>query len=159
MKPTRSTRKPARIRIREARAEEFERLREIAIAAKGHWGYEPALVQEWALGGDFEPKSLSKRLVYVAVDEAEGEPIGWASLIPRGEVGWLEDLWIEPDWIGRGLGACSSSTSARARVNSEQSDSNGRPSQTRAVFMSGWAPLTSAIAMRPNGAECSRCLA
>ena len=104
MDPMSSDRKPARIRIREARAEEFERLREIAIAAKGHWGYEPALVQEWAAGGDFEPESLSKRLVYVAVDEAEGEPVGWASLIPRGEVGWLEDLWIEPEWIGRGLG-------------------------------------------------------
>ena len=95
---------PARIRIREARPDEFARLREIAIAAKSHWGYEPALVQEWATGGDFEPESLSERLVYVAIDEVEGEPVGWASLIPRGKVGWLEDLWIEPGWIGRGLG-------------------------------------------------------
>src|SRR5919197_5808610 len=138
MKPTRSTRKPARIRIREARAEEFERLREIAIAAKGHWGYEPALVQEWALGGDFEPKSLSKRLVYVAVDEAEGEPIGWASLIPRGEVGWLEDLWIEPGWIGRGLGACSSSTSAPPREAPEQKDWHMGARQNHAGFFRGW---------------------
>jgi hypothetical protein len=59
----RSDRKPARIRIRNARADEFERLREIAIAAKGHWGYEPALVREWAARGDFEPESLSERLV------------------------------------------------------------------------------------------------
>ena len=36
--------------------------------------------------------------------EAEGRPVGWAALIPRGEVGWLEDLWVEPAWIGRGLG-------------------------------------------------------
>jgi GNAT superfamily N-acetyltransferase len=34
----------------------------------------------------------------------EGQPVGWAALIPRGEVGWLEDLWVEPAWIGRGLG-------------------------------------------------------
>ena len=30
--------------------------------------------------------------------------MGWAALIPRREVGWLEDLWVDPDWIGRGLG-------------------------------------------------------
>ncbi|HKG42773.1 MAG TPA: GNAT family N-acetyltransferase [Gaiellaceae bacterium] len=22
----------------------------------------------------------------------------------RGEIGWLEDLWVEPAWIGRGVG-------------------------------------------------------
>jgi len=59
-------------------------------------------VQDWATAGDFEPESLGRRLVYVA--ESQGEPIGWAALVPRGEVGWLEDLWIEPDWIGRGIG-------------------------------------------------------
>jgi len=30
--------------------------------------------------------------------------VGWAALIPRGDVGWLEDLWVDPVWIGRGLG-------------------------------------------------------
>jgi GNAT superfamily N-acetyltransferase len=90
------------IGIRNGRGEEFERLREIAVAAKAHWGYELERVREWAQAGDFEPESLSRRLVYVA--EAQEEPIGWASLVPRGEVGWLEDLWIEPQWIGRGVG-------------------------------------------------------
>jgi GNAT superfamily N-acetyltransferase len=90
------------IRVREGRAEEFERLREIAIAAKAHWGCELARIQEWAETGDLEPESLGKRLVYVA--ESRGEQIGWAALIPGGAVGWLEDLWIEPQWIGRGVG-------------------------------------------------------
>jgi GNAT superfamily N-acetyltransferase len=90
------------IHIREGRSEEFERLREIAIAAKAHWGYELAWVQEWAAAGDLEPESLSRRLVYVA--DRQGAPIGWAALTPRGEVGWLEDLWVEPRWIGHGVG-------------------------------------------------------
>ena len=90
------------IRIREGRAGEFERLREIAVAAKAHWGYELAQVREWAATGAFDPDSLSARLVYVA--ERESEPIGWAALVPRGTVGWLEDLWVEPAWIGRGVG-------------------------------------------------------
>ena len=77
-------------------------MREIAVEAKAHWGYDRALVEEWALGGDFDPESLRKRLLYVA--ESDGRPVGWAALIPRGEVGWLEDLWVDPPWIGRGVG-------------------------------------------------------
>ena len=77
-------------------------MREIAVEAKAHWGYDRALVEEWALGGDFDPESLRKRLLYVA--ESDGQAVGWAALIPRGEVGWLEDLWVEPAWIGRGVG-------------------------------------------------------
>ena len=90
------------IRIREGSETDYERLRAIAVEAKAHWGYDRALVEEWARGGDFEPESLRARLVYVA--EVEGAPVGWAALIPRGEVGWLEDLWVEPAWIGQGLG-------------------------------------------------------
>ena len=88
--------------IRDGRDADFGRLREIAVDAKAHWGYDRGRVEQWAEGGDFEPESLGKRLVYVA--EVDGEPVGWASLIPRGEVAWLEDLWVEPAWIGRGVG-------------------------------------------------------
>ena len=103
------------IRIREGTEADFERLRAIAIEAKAHWGYDRALVEEWAQGGDFEPASLRARLVYVA--EVEGDPVGWAALIPRGEVGWLEDLWIEPAWIGQGLGrALFEHVAAEARL-------------------------------------------
>jgi GNAT superfamily N-acetyltransferase len=90
------------IHIREGRESDFERLRAIAVEAKAHWGYDRVLVEEWAQGGDFEPESLRRRLVYVA--EEDGRPVGWAALIPRGEVGWLEDLWVDPAWIGRGIG-------------------------------------------------------
>lgn len=89
--------------IRAATERDAPRLREIAVEAKAHWGYDRGQVEEWALGGDFDADSLRKREVYVAA-EADGAPVGWASLIPRGEVGWLEDLWIDPPWIGRGVG-------------------------------------------------------
>src|ERR1700751_966327 len=45
-----------------------------------------------------------RRSVSGVVAGAGGEPVGWASLVPRGETGWLEDLWVEPAWIGRGVG-------------------------------------------------------
>ena len=41
-------------------------MREIAVDAKAHWGYDRALVEDWALHRDFEPASLRARLVYVA---------------------------------------------------------------------------------------------
>jgi GNAT superfamily N-acetyltransferase len=90
------------IHIRDGRESDFERLRAIAVEAKAHWGYDRGLVEKWARGGDFEPESLRRRLLYVA--EEDGRPVGWAALIPRGEVGWLEDLWVDPAYIGRGLG-------------------------------------------------------
>jgi GNAT superfamily N-acetyltransferase len=89
--------------IRSGRPDEGSRLREIAIGAKGFWGYEPEKIREWANQGDFTPERLGELIVFVA--ESDGHAIGWASLIPKGEVGWLEDLWIDPTWIGKGVGS------------------------------------------------------
>jgi GNAT superfamily N-acetyltransferase len=90
------------VEIRAARVDDGARLKQIAIAAKGHWGYDPAKVRDWANQGDFTPERLGELIVFVA--DADGAAIGWASLIPKGEVGWLEDLWIDPAWIGNGVG-------------------------------------------------------
>jgi GNAT superfamily N-acetyltransferase len=91
-----------RVEIRAVHVGEGARLKEIAIAAKGHWGYDPAKVHDWANQGDFTAERLRELIVFVA--DSDGGAIGWASLIPNGEVGWLEDLWIDPAWIGKGVG-------------------------------------------------------
>jgi GNAT superfamily N-acetyltransferase len=78
------------------------RLKEIAISSKAFWGYDRDKVREWADRGDFSSAQLGKLTVFVA--QAGERTIGWASLEPRGEVWWLADLWVEPDWIGRGVG-------------------------------------------------------
>jgi GNAT superfamily N-acetyltransferase len=90
-------------RIRPARPEDGERLREIAIAAKGHWGYDPEAVMRWAADGDFSASGLRAKDFFVA--EAEGRAVGWAALIPRGDVVWLDDMWVMPEWIGKGVGS------------------------------------------------------
>ena len=89
--------------IRRGRAEEGVRLKEIAIASKSHWGYEPERVRAWAEQGDFSPHALRKLVLFVA--EAHGRAVAWASVELRGETAWLADLWVEPDWIGKGIGA------------------------------------------------------
>ncbi|MGH3084134.1 MAG: GNAT family N-acetyltransferase [Gaiellaceae bacterium] len=91
------------VHIREARPDEGELLREIAIASKGHWGYDPEVVRGWAAGGDFTAEGLARKAVHVA--EVNGRVVGWAGLIPRGDVCWLDDLWIEPSAIGTGIGS------------------------------------------------------
>jgi GNAT superfamily N-acetyltransferase len=92
----------ASVLIRDGDVHEGARLKEIAIAAKSYWGYEADRVREWADQGDFSPERLRELIVFVA--ESDGRAIGWSSLIPKGKIGWLEDLWVEPDWIGKGVG-------------------------------------------------------
>jgi GNAT superfamily N-acetyltransferase len=91
------------VRIRPARHDEGERLREIAIAAKSHWGYEPEQVRKWAADGDFSPEGLREKEVFVA--EADGRTVAWAALIASGASMWLDDLWVEPEWIGQRVGS------------------------------------------------------
>ena len=69
------------------------RLRAIAAAAKGHWGYDRALVAEWAASIEFPPE----KVVFA-------EDHGWASVLLHDDVCRLEDLWVEPAAMGRGLG-------------------------------------------------------
>jgi GNAT superfamily N-acetyltransferase len=90
------------VAIRPARPDEGERLREIAEAAKAYWGYEKDWVRGWAAQGDFSAQALTGKPVLVA--ELGGRALGFAALLPEGETCVLDDLWVEPDWIGCGLG-------------------------------------------------------
>jgi GNAT superfamily N-acetyltransferase len=91
------------IEIRRARPDEGPRLKEIAVAAKSHWGYERQAVQRWADRGDFSPRGLAKLAAFVA--EADGRAVGWSSLVRKGDGWWLEDLWVDPAFMGKGVGS------------------------------------------------------
>ena len=91
------------MRVRPAGGHEGERLREIAIAAKSHWGYDRERVESWAADGDFSAGGL--RAKHAVVAEVDGRVVAWAGLIPNGETCWLDDLWVEPAWMGRGVGS------------------------------------------------------
>lgn len=89
--------------IRAATAADGERLREIAAAAKGHWGYPAALVLPWAAAYDFSAATLASRELFVAV--LERRPVAWAGLLPPvDDVALLDDLWVEPASMGGGIG-------------------------------------------------------
>ena len=85
--------------IRAAGPTDRDRLRELTFESKAHWGYEPDLVRRWADGLTFEAGDDR----WVA--EADGRVVAWVGLSPPHEgVAILDDLWVDPQWIGRGIG-------------------------------------------------------
>jgi GNAT superfamily N-acetyltransferase len=90
------------VKMRMPRPHEGERLREIAVSAKAHWGYEMDRVKDWAAKGDFSAEGMAAKHVYVA--EVNRQLVGWAAGMSRGEVYWLDDLWIEPPSMRQGVG-------------------------------------------------------
>ena len=78
-------------------------MKEIAVAAKSFWGYERENVERWAAGRDFSPGGLAELAAFAA--EAGGHVVGWSSLVCKADAWWLEDLWVEPAWMGKGAGS------------------------------------------------------
>ena len=85
--------------IRRAEAGDEPRLRQIAAAAKGHWGYDADRVAAWA--GSLDLASRVETWVAVAGEETAG----WLALLPGPSVCMLDDLWVEPVFFGRGIGS------------------------------------------------------
>jgi GNAT superfamily N-acetyltransferase len=88
--------------IRPSAPREGERLREIAEAAKASWGYDLERVEQWAAMGDFSPEGLARKNAFVATVRAY--PVGWAATIQQPNLLWLDDLRVDPGWMGQGIG-------------------------------------------------------
>jgi GNAT superfamily N-acetyltransferase len=91
------------VTIRRAAAGDGRRLREITIASKGHWGYDPERVRTWVDGLHLPSRIASSAELHVA--DLDGEVVAWAELLPPANgVCVLDHLWVDPPWIGRGIG-------------------------------------------------------
>jgi GNAT superfamily N-acetyltransferase len=90
--------------IRRARPADGPRLCTVALSSKAHWGYAESKVRGWADSLDLSPERLGAGELLVA--EVDGQIAGWAEVVPPVDgVCVLEHLWIEPAWMGRGLGS------------------------------------------------------
>jgi GNAT superfamily N-acetyltransferase len=89
-------------RIRAALPEEGATLTAVAVASKAHWGYDEVFMARFADVIAFEPARVAEHDVWVL--EQAGRIAGFYSLIHHGEVAELDDLWLLPEFIGRGLG-------------------------------------------------------
>ena len=90
------------VRIRKADPAERETLSEFARAAKRHWGYPAAWMALWEDELAFAPDGFDEWQVWCA--SVGGEVVGVASLGRDGDEAELENLWVLPDFIGRGVG-------------------------------------------------------
>lgn len=90
--------------IRRARPDEAGVLTAIAHAAKRHWGYPEAWIARWKDALIVTPAYVGEHPVFAAA-EAEGDrPRGFYALSMEGATAVLDHLWIEPEWIGCGVG-------------------------------------------------------
>jgi N-acetylglutamate synthase-like GNAT family acetyltransferase len=90
--------------IRRARPEEAAMLTELTVRSKAHWGYADSFMERARADLEFHAnKFLPDFHVYIL--EAEGEPLGYCSLISiDSNTVELHDLFIEPRHIGKGYG-------------------------------------------------------
>jgi ribosomal protein S18 acetylase RimI-like enzyme len=88
--------------IQRVRPEQATELSAIAFAAKAHWGYPRRWMDMWKPQLTFSPHYFEEYESWVAVEDAR--PIGFYTLEERNSNAWLENLWVLPEYIGKGVG-------------------------------------------------------
>ena len=88
--------------IRRARPEEADALRALAHRSKAHWPYDQAFLDAVRPLLELDARDIEASDVWVL--EADDQPIGWHRVTLHGPRAELEDLWLEPAWIGTGMG-------------------------------------------------------
>jgi GNAT superfamily N-acetyltransferase len=88
--------------IQRATPKQADELTHIAQAAKAHWGYPQRWLEIWAPQLTFHPEYFERNQGWVAtVDEM---PIGFYTLQEENGNACIENLWILPEFIGKGIG-------------------------------------------------------
>ncbi|OLT10153.1 hypothetical protein BJF78_29290 [Pseudonocardia sp. CNS-139] len=88
--------------VRPARPDEAAALAALAVRSKAHWGYPPDFVRRFAATMGLTADVVATNDVQVG--ERDGVVRGFYTLLHRGDVVVLDDLWLEPDEIGHGSG-------------------------------------------------------
>ena len=79
-----------------------EALTRITIAAKRHWNYPEHWIQKWIPSMIITPEYIAENEVWL--EAMDGEPVAYYSLIQAGNELWLDNLWVLPKHMGKGLG-------------------------------------------------------
>jgi GNAT superfamily N-acetyltransferase len=88
--------------IRRALPEEAGMLSELAVSSKAHWGYDAEFLARCRDDLAISPESAAKSPVFV-YEDAEGIA-GFYMILPGGEVGELDSIFVDPRAIGMGVG-------------------------------------------------------
>ena len=88
--------------IRRALPMEANALTQIALSAKRYWGYPEQWMEIWTPQLTFTPEYFDKNESWVAVDN--DQQIGFYTLLDSHGIAWMENLWVLPVYIGKGVG-------------------------------------------------------
>lgn len=77
-------------------------LTKITLAAKRHWNYPEKWMQLWIPELTFSAEYISANEVWLAV--ADKISVGYYSFKQDDNSLWLENLWVLPEYMGRGIG-------------------------------------------------------
>lgn len=116
------------ILIRLVNPEEADELTKIALASKRHWGYPERWIEIWTPQLTFYPGYFQANESWAA--EVEGRPVAFYTLLDQHGIAWIENLWVVPELIGKGIGkalflhAVKRSRERRFRILQLEADPN-----------------------------------
>jgi len=90
------------ISIRRTVPKEADVLTQLALSAKAHWGYPDRWMEIWTAQLTFSPEYFEENESWLFVDNAK--PIAFYTLQEKNGNAWLENLWVLPEYIGKGVG-------------------------------------------------------
>ncbi len=90
------------VTLRRARPDEASMLSDLAVAAKGFWGYDEAFIESCRAELTFSTDDLARRHFVVA--DLGGLVAGFYSVDGEPPVGELGNMWVRPSDIGTGVG-------------------------------------------------------
>jgi len=87
------------VRASPGQADELTR---IALASKAHWGYPERWLEIWKPQLTFSPKYFEENEGWAAI--VNETPIGFYTLHEQDGNACIENLWVLPEFIGKGVG-------------------------------------------------------
>jgi GNAT superfamily N-acetyltransferase len=92
----------ARVNVRAAREDEAAALTELTVRSKAHWGYDADFMRDAREDLTVTPEYVGANTVFVA--EVGDSVAAFYSLKAEGGEVELHNLFVEPQFIGKGLG-------------------------------------------------------
>lgn len=102
---------PTMVTIQRANPDQANQLTHIALAAKAYWGYPKRWMDIWKPQLTIDTDYITQNETWVA--EIHGAPIAFCGLRDKDGSAWLEDLWVLPEYIGKGVGRMLFSTAVQ----------------------------------------------
>ncbi len=90
------------ILIRPVKPDDAVALSRIALSAKAHWGYPERWMEIWTSQLTFTGEYFKENESWIA--EVSGSPIAFYTLQEKNGIAWLENLWVLPEYMGKGIG-------------------------------------------------------